>query len=185
LRSNNEAVLLIVLGLVFGLSIVSNLLGFSMAIGAFLMGVIIADTKSIDKIVEIVSPIKDMFAAIFFVSMGAFIDITQFVSFLFPALLVTVLMIVGKMLGCGLGTRIFGYDISTSLKVGLGMGQIGEFAFIVMKAGLDANLISSVQFSIVGVSAGITTFLTPYLIHYSYSSRMRNIIRILSRKSKK
>jgi CPA2 family monovalent cation:H+ antiporter-2 len=185
LRSNNEVVLLIVLGLVFGLSIVSNLLGFSMAIGAFLMGVIIADTKSIDKIVEIVSPIKDMFAAIFFVSMGAFIDITQFVSFLFPALLVTVLMVVGKMLGCGLGTRIFGYDISTSLKVGLGMGQIGEFAFIVMKAGLDANLISSVQFSIVGVSAGITTFLTPYLIHYSYSSRMSNIIRIISRKSKK
>jgi monovalent cation:H+ antiporter-2, CPA2 family len=184
-KSNNEVLLLIVLGLVFGLSIVSTLLGFSMAIGAFLMGVIIADTRSIDKIVEIVSPIKDMFAAIFFVSMGAFIDVTQIGSFIVPALLITVLMIMGKMVGCGLGTRIFGYDISTSLKVGLGMGQIGEFAFIVMKAGLDAGTVDSYLFSIIGISAGITTFLTPYLIRYSYSERMSKIAVFLSGKKKK
>lgn len=180
-RSNNEVLLLIVLGLVFGLSIVSTLLGFSMAIGAFLMGVIVADSRSIDKIVEIVSPIKDMFAAIFFVSMGAFIDITQISSFIYPALLITVLMIMGKMLGCGLGTKVFGYDISTSLRVGLGMGQIGEFAFIVMKAGLDTGAVDSYLFSIIGISAGITTFLTPYLIRYSYSNRMNKFVNLLSR----
>jgi monovalent cation:H+ antiporter-2, CPA2 family len=180
-RSNNEVLLLIVLGLVFGLSIVSTLIGFSMAIGAFLMGVIVADSRSIEKIVEIVSPIKDMFAAIFFVSMGAFIDVTQIGSFLFPALLITVLMILGKMLGCGLGTKVFGYDISTSLRVGLGMGQIGEFAFIVMKAGLDTGVVDSYLFSIIGISAGITTFLTPYLIRYSYSNRMNKFVNLLSR----
>ena len=184
-KGNKEVVLLIVLGMVFGLSIVFNLLGFSMAIGAFLMGVIIAETKYIETIVSIVSPVKDMFAAIFFVSMGALIDVTQFGSFLFPALLVTILMISGKMLGCGLGTRVFRYDISTSLKVGFGMSQIGEFAFIVMKAGMDANLIDSYLFSIVGVSAGITTFLTPYLIRYSYSNQMNKIVSLLSRRNKK
>jgi CPA2 family monovalent cation:H+ antiporter-2 len=181
-KGNNEVVLLIVLGLVFGLSIIANLLGFSMAIGAFLMGVIVADAKSIDKITVLISPIKDMFAAIFFVSMGAFIDVTQIGSFLFPALLVTALMIMGKMVGCGFGTRIFGYDLPTSVKVGFGMSQIGEFAFIVMKAGLDANLITTYLFSIVGVSAAITTFLTPYLIRLSYSRQVSLLLRRLSRK---
>jgi monovalent cation:H+ antiporter-2, CPA2 family len=175
-RGNREVLLLIVLGLVFGLSIMADRIGFSVAIGAFLMGVIIADAGSANKIEFLISPIKDMFAAIFFVSMGAFIDITQFGSFIFPALLVTVLMIVGKTFGCGAGTKIFGYDTSTSLKVGLGMGQIGEFAFIVMKAGLDAGLINTYLYSIVGVSAGITTFLTPYLIHFGYSGNLSKII---------
>ena len=165
---NNEVLILIVLGLCFGLSIVANLLGFSMAIGAFLMGVVVASAKSAGRIESLISPVKDMFAAMFFVSMGALIDITGFRIFLLPALLVTVLMIFGKMLGCGFGTRLFGYDRSTSFKVGFGMGQIGEFAFIVMKAGQDLNVISPFLFPIVGVAAAITTFLTPYLIKLSY-----------------
>ncbi|MDP2917473.1 MAG: cation:proton antiporter, partial [Dehalococcoidia bacterium] len=70
--------------------------------------------------------------------------------------------------GCGFGTKVFGYDTSTSFKVGLGMSQIGEFAFIVIKAGQDVNIISSFLFPIVGVAAAITTFLTPYLIKLSY-----------------
>jgi monovalent cation:H+ antiporter-2, CPA2 family len=165
---NNEVLLLVLLGLVFGLSIGAEFLGFSVAIGAFLMGVIVASSKCVDCVTALISPVKDMFAAIFFVSMGALIDITQFRVFIFPALLITALMIFGKMVGCGLGTKIFKYDNSTALKVGLGMSQIGEFAFIVMKAGQDANLISSFLFPIVGVAAGITTFMTPYLIKLSY-----------------
>ncbi len=165
---NNEVLLLIVLGLAFGLSIVAYSLGFSMAIGAFIMGVIVASVNPVEKITDLISPIKDMFAAIFFVSMGALIDVTQFRVFLVPALLVTALMIVGKIIGCGVGTKAFGYNIPTSVKVGLGMSQIGEFAFIVMKAGQDANLISPSLFPTVGVAAAITTFLTPYLIKFSY-----------------
>jgi monovalent cation:H+ antiporter-2, CPA2 family len=165
---NREVLLLIVLGLAFGLSIAGNLLGFSMAIGAFLMGVIVASSKSVDEVSSLISPIKDMFSAIFFVSIGALINVTQFQTFIFPALLITVLMIFGKMVGCGVGTRLFGYDNSTAIKVGLGMSQIGEFAFIVMKAGQDLNLISPFLFSTVGVSVAITTFLTPYLIKLSY-----------------
>lgn len=165
---NNEVLLLIVLGMAFGLSIVAHLLGFSMAIGAFLMGVIVASVQSVEKIMALISPVKDMFAAIFFVSVGALIDITQFRYFMIPALLITGLMIAGKMIGCGVGTKIFGYDTSTSVKVGLGMSQIGEFAFIVMKAGQDANLISPFLYPTVAVAAAITTFFTPYMIKLSY-----------------
>ncbi len=165
---NNEVLLLIILGLVFGLSIAGSRLGFSVAIGAFLMGVIVAGAREAGQVNRLISPVKDMFAAIFFVSVGALIDVTQFPVFWFPALLITLLMLVGKMVGCGVGTKVFGYDNSTSLKVGLGMSQIGEFAFIVMKAGQDLNLVSPFLFSIVGVAAGITTFLTPYLIGLSY-----------------
>jgi CPA2 family monovalent cation:H+ antiporter-2 len=166
---NNELIILIVLGLCFGLSIIAHLLGFSMAIGAFLMGVIVADSRSVEKVESLVSPIRNMFAAMFFVSMGALIDISQFRVFLLPALLITGLMIFGKMIGCGFGTRVFGYDKSTSFKVGLGMSQIGEFAFIVMKAGQDTGLTSGFLFPIVGVAAAITAFLTPYLIRLSYA----------------
>lgn len=165
---NNEVLLLIVLGLTFGLSIAGSFLGFSMAIGAFLMGVVVASAKSAEQVNSLISPVKDMFAAIFFVSMGALIDITQFRLFLLPALLITALMLSGKMIGCGIGTKLFGYDTSTAIKVGLGMSQIGEFAFIVMKSGQDLNLISNFLFAIVGVAAIITTFLTPYLIRLSY-----------------
>jgi monovalent cation:H+ antiporter-2, CPA2 family len=180
---NNELIILVVLGLCFGLSMVANLMGFSMAIGAFLMGVIIASATSIDKVESLVSPVKDMFAAMFFVSMGALIDISQFRIFLLPALLITALMVFGKMFGCGLGTKIFGKDINTSFKVGLGMSQIGEFAFIVIKAGQDANLISSYLFPIVGVAAAITTFLTPYLIKLSYRVDLTKYINLFKRRS--
>ncbi len=168
MSGHNEVLLLIVLGMAFGLSFVADLFGFSMAIGAFLMGVIVAGSKPVDSIIGIIAPVKDMFAAIFFVSIGALIDVTQFREFLLPALLITALMVAGKMIGCGFGTRVCGFNLPTSVKVGLGMSQIGEFAFIVMKAGQDANLISPFLFATVGVAAGITTFLTPYLIKFSY-----------------
>jgi CPA2 family monovalent cation:H+ antiporter-2 len=165
---HNEVLILVALGLCFTLSIVGNLLGLSLAIGAFLMGVFIASAKSAEKVASLTSSIKTMFAAIFFVSMGAFINITQFRVFLLPALLVTLMMVVGKIVGVGLGTRIFGYDRSISLRVGLGMGQIGEFAFIVINAGQALNVISPILFPTIAVSVAITAFLTPYMIKLSY-----------------
>jgi len=165
---HDEVLLLTALGLCFALSIIGNALGLSMAIGAFLMGVFIAGAKTSARIATLISSIKDMFAAIFFVSMGAFIDVTQFQTFLIPALLVTAIMIAGKVIGCGLGTRLFGYDTSTSIKVGLGMGQIGEFAFIVAKAGQDLNVTSASLFSTIGVAVAITAFVSPYMIRLSY-----------------
>jgi CPA2 family monovalent cation:H+ antiporter-2 len=167
-KGYDEVLVLVALGFCFGLSVLTNLMGLSIAIGAFLMGVIIAGAKSAGRVGFLTSRIKDMFGAMFFVSMGAFIDITQFREFLIPALIVTVIMILVKVVGCGLGTRIFGYNLSTSVKVGLGMGQIGEFAFIVAKTGQDLHVISSFLFPTIGVAVAITTFLTPYMINLSY-----------------
>lgn len=165
---HNEVLILVALGLCFGLSVVANMLGISMAIGAFLMGVLVASAKSADRVASLSSPIKDMFGAMFFVSMGALIDISQFRVFLIPALVITAIMMVGKMIGCGLGTKVFGYDIPTSWKVGLGMGQIGEFAFIVAKVGQDLNVIGTTVFPTIAIAAAITAFLTPYMIKLSY-----------------
>ncbi len=170
---NNEVLLLVALGLCFGLSILSNLVGLSVAIGAFLMGIFIANSRSAGRVASLTFHIKDMFAAIFFVSMGAYIDVTQFKVFLLPALMITVMMVIVKVVGCGLGTKIFRYDTATALKVGLGMGQIGEFAFIVMKVAQDLNLISPHLFSVVGTAVAITAFTTPYLIRLSYKLAVR------------
>jgi CPA2 family monovalent cation:H+ antiporter-2 len=171
--NNNEVLLLVILGLVFGLSIAADRLGFSMAIGAFLMGVIIASSDCVDCVNTLVGSVRDMFAAIFFVSVGALIDITQVADFIVPSILITVLMVFGKVVGVGGGTKLFGYSNSIAIKVGLGMSQIGEFAFIVMIAGRNLGVISPFLFSVVGVAAGITTFLTPYLIKLSYRIKMK------------
>jgi monovalent cation:H+ antiporter-2, CPA2 family len=165
---NNEFIILVVLGFCFGFSVITNLMGFSLAMGAFLAGIACASAKSVEKIESVISPLKDMFAAIFFVSVGALIDIGQFQNYWLPALLITALMIGGKLIGCGLGTRVCGYDSTTSFRVGLGMCQIGEFAFIVMKAGQSLNVISPFLFPVVGAAAAVTTFLTPYFIKLSY-----------------
>lgn len=177
---HDEVLVLVALGICFALSVIGNSLGLSLAIGAFLAGVFIASAKSSARVATLTSSIKDMFAAIFFVSMGALIDVTQFQTFLVPALIVTAAMVAGKVAGCGIGTKLFGYDTSTSLKVGLGMGQIGEFAFIAAKVGQDLNVISPFLFPTVGVAAAITAFLSPYMIRFSYRidlSRVPNGLR--------
>ncbi|MBI3022196.1 MAG: cation:proton antiporter [Thaumarchaeota archaeon] len=166
-----EVLILSAVGLCFGLAIVGNRLGFSVAIGAFLMGVLVANARAVEKVAHLTSPLRDMFGAIFFVSVGALIDLSQFRVFLLPALIITLAMLAGKVIGCSLGTRIMGYDASTSLKVGLGMAQIGEFAFIVVRSGQAANAVSSFLYPTIGVAVAITAFLTPYMIKLSYKIR--------------
>ncbi len=165
---HDEVLVLVALGFALGLSILANFIGLSLAIGAFLMGVLIANSRSAGRIVYLSHRIKELFGALFFVSIGAHIDVTLFGEFLVPAIVVIVVMLVGKVLGCGFGTKLMGYDMSTSLKVGLGMGQIGEFALIVAKAGQDLGAVSPFLFPTVGVAVAVTAFLTPYLIKASY-----------------
>ncbi|XUW99859.1 MAG: cation:proton antiporter [Dehalogenimonas sp.] len=165
---HDEVIVLTALGFCFALSVIANFLDLSMAIGAFLMGVIIASARSAHRISFLTLRIKEMFGAMFFVSIGALIDITQFTAFFLPGLLVIATMLLGKVVGCGLGTRLMGYDLSTSLKVGLGMGQVGEFALIVAKSGQDLGVTSPFLFPIIGMAVGVTAFMTPYLIRFSY-----------------
>jgi len=165
---HDEVLVLVALGFALGLSILAHFIGLSMAIGAFLMGVLIANSKSAGRIVYLSHRIKELFGALFFVSIGMHIDITLFGEFIIPTIVVIVIMLFGKVIGCSAGTRLMGYDLSTSLKVGFGMGQIGEFALIVAKVGQDLGVVSSFLFPTVGVAVAVTAFLTPYLIKASY-----------------
>src|SRR3989304_4149692 len=163
-KSERELVITTALGLCFGLSAIANLLGFSAATGAFLAGVLIGGAKSSVYVVESTGPLKELFAALFFVSIGALIDIGQISLFIVPAAIITLVTIGAKVAGVGLGVKIFGYDNTTALRSGLGMAQIGEFSFVIVKVGGDMNVISPFLFPLVGVVVIVTSFLTPYLV---------------------
>lgn len=158
------------LGICFLFAILSSQIGFSAAIGAFLIGVVVARAKCREEINREIQPFQLLFGAIFFVSMGALMDITQIAAYWLPALIVTLAVILTKLVSCGLGVRLFGYGKKTALRVGLGMGQIGEFAFIVVIAGQDLGVVSDFLLSIVGVAIMVTAFLTPYMIKFSYTA---------------
>ncbi len=165
---NRELLYILLLGLCFGFSMIANLLGFSEAIGAFLIGVVVARSHAREEIRNDIIPLQIIFGAIFFVSMGALMDITKIWIYWLPALIITLAVIGTKLVCCSLGMRIYGYSTTTSLRVGLGMAQIGEFAFIVVKVGQDLGVLSDFLLPIIGVSAIITSFITPYLIKYSF-----------------
>jgi CPA2 family monovalent cation:H+ antiporter-2 len=167
---NNELLYILMIGLCFLFAIMSTQIGFSAAIGAFIIGVVIARSKLREEINREIGPFKVVFGAIFFVSMGALMDVTQMSAYWFPAVVITIAVIFTKLASCGFGTRFFGYDRRTSLQVGLGMGQIGEFAFIVAKSGQDLGVTSDFLLPIIGVATIITAFLTPYLINFSFKN---------------
>ena len=165
---NNELLYILMIGLCFLFAIMSTQIGFSAAIGAFIIGIVIARSKLREEINREIGPFKVVFGAIFFVSMGALMDVTQMSMYWFPAVVITIAVIFTKLASCGFGTRFFGYSRRTSLQVGLGMGQIGEFAFIVAKSGQDLGVTSDFLLPIIGVATIITAFLTPYLINFSF-----------------
>jgi CPA2 family monovalent cation:H+ antiporter-2 len=165
---SKELLYVALLGICFLFAILSSEIGFSAAIGAFLIGVVVARAKCREEINHQIQPFQLVFGAIFFVSMGALMDVTQITEFWFPALMITLAVVLTKLLSCGLGTRLFGYSKETALQVGLGMGQIGEFAFIVVKAGQDLGVVSDFLLPIVGVAVMVTAFSTPYMINFSF-----------------
>lgn len=167
---SKELLYVALLGICFMFAILSSQIGFSAAIGAFIIGVVVARARCREEINRQIGPFQLVFGAIFFVSMGALMDITKITTYWLPALIVTLAVIGTKLASCGVGTRFFGYDKTTSLRVGLGMAQIGEFAFIVVKAGQDLGVLSDFLLPIVGVATMITAFITPYLIKFSFKA---------------
>jgi monovalent cation:H+ antiporter-2, CPA2 family len=168
---NKEFLPILLLGLCFVFAILATQIGFSAAIGAFVIGVIVARSYHREEINKQIGPFKIVFGAIFFVSMGALMDVTQIANYWIPAVIITAAVVATKLLSCGLGTRMFGYTEKTSLRVGLGMAQIGEFAFIVGKAGQDLGVTSDFLLPVLGVATVITAFVTPYLIKFSFRSK--------------
>ncbi len=164
---SDEMLLVTVVGLCFGISIVTVKLGYSVALGAFLIGAIIAEARQIYKIETLMHPVRDLFSAVFFVSIGMLIDPVLLSKYVVPILAITVVVVLGKVLSCSLGCFVAGNDMRTSLRVGMGLAQIGEFSFIIAALGLSLNVTSDFIYPIAVAVSSLTTLLTPYLIKSS------------------
>ncbi|MCE9591265.1 MAG: cation:proton antiporter [Planctomycetes bacterium] len=164
---NNEVLVITALGLCFGVSLLAAKLGYSVALGAFLIGAIIAETRERGKIEQLIEPVRDVFSAIFFVAVGMLIDPMLLVEYAVPILVITVVVIVGKIIACSAGPFLTGHDTRTSLRVGMGVSQIGEFSFIIAQLGLTLNVTGKFLYPIAVMVSAITTLTTPYLIRSS------------------
>lgn len=161
---SNEMLLITVLGLCFGFCLLVVKLEYSMVLGAFLIGAIMAESRQLLKIERLIEPVRDMFSAIFFVAIGLMIDPQILLQYAWPIAVITVAVVLGKMLSCGLGAFIAGNDGRTSLRVGMGLSQIGEFSFIIAALGMTLQVTSDFLCPVAVAVSAITTLLTPYLI---------------------
>jgi CPA2 family monovalent cation:H+ antiporter-2 len=161
---SNELLLVAALGLCFGVALVASLLGYSVALGAFLIGAVIAEARQLHKIEELTAPVRDMFSAIFFVTIGMLIDPHMLVEYVWPIVVLSLLVVVGKVATCSFGVFIGGKDLRTSLCVGMGLAQIGEFSFIIAALGQKLDVTSDFLYPIAVAVSVITTLITPYLI---------------------
>lgn len=161
---SNEMMIITVLGLCFGVSLLAAKLGYSVALGAFVIGAVIAEAREIHRVEALLEPVRDMFSAIFFVAIGLLIDPKMLITHWQPILVITIAVIVGKVLTCSFGAFIGGNDTRTSLRVGMGLSQIGEFSFIIASLGVTLKVTSGFLYPIAVAVSAITTLLTPYLI---------------------
>ncbi|HTE28000.1 cation:proton antiporter domain-containing protein [Flavitalea sp.] len=164
---DDENLLILSLGLCLGMVVLATVVGFSAELGAFVMGSIIAETTSAEKVEHLIKPVKDLFGAIFFVSVGMMIDPKAMVEYAWPILWVTLLTLFGKLISTTIGAVLSGQPLKQAIQVGMSMAQIGEFAFIVATLGLSLGVISPFLFPIAVGASAVTTFTTPYLIKYS------------------
>ncbi len=164
---DEETLLIISVGLCFLLVVLAVRAGLSAELGAFVMGTILAETTFAERIEHITKPTKDLFGAVFFVSIGMMINPAELYNYKWQILIITIVVIVGKLISTTLGAVLSGQPLRQSVQVGMSMAQIGEFAFIVAALGLSLNVTSDFLFPVaVGVSA-ITTFTTPLMIRTS------------------
>jgi CPA2 family monovalent cation:H+ antiporter-2 len=161
---HREILLLSVLGLCFGYALLSNLIGLSVGIGAFLAGVLVAESRSSEVSKILASPIKDMFVAIFFVSVGALMDISQIQNYIFIALAFIAISIIVKFGGVFLGGFIFKQGKKLIFRSSLTLTPRGEFSIVIVKVGVDMGVVSSFLFPLIGIISIVTAFITPFMI---------------------
>lgn len=161
---SDEIMVVTALALCYGSAMLAHKLGFSVALGAFAMGAIIAESRHGAKIEELSAPIRDLFSAVFFVSIGMLIDFEVLAQYALPIVVITFAVIGGKVLACSLGTLAAGNSVRKSLLVGFSLAQIGEFSFIIAQVGATHDATSNFLYPIAVAVSAITTFTTPYLI---------------------
>lgn len=161
---NEETLLIVSLGLCLGMVIIATKAGFSSALGAFVMGSILAETIEAERIERLIKPVKDLFGAIFFVSVGMLIDPLLLWQYKLPIFLLTVVVVIGQICFASFGVLLSGQPIKIAIQAGFSLAQIGEFAFIIAGLGQSLRVTDSFLYPIVVAVSVITTFLTPYMI---------------------
>ena len=164
---NEETLLVVSIGLCCLMAVLSTQVGFSSAFGAFVMGSILAETVEAEKIIKLVEPVKNLFGAVFFVSVGMLVDPEILVEYSIPIVVIVVTILLGQSIFGSFGYLISGQTLKTAMKCGFSMAQIGEFAFIIASLGLSLGVISNYLYPVVVTVSVITTFLTPYMIRAS------------------
>ena len=161
---NNEVLLIVALGLCCAMAVFSTKVGFSSAFGAFIMGSILAETIEAERIEKLVEPVKNLFGAVFFVSVGMLVDPKILVEYAIPILCLVLTIIVGQSLFGTISFMLGGQSLKSAMRCGFSMAQIGEFSFIIASLGLSLGVIGDFLYPVVVAVSVITTFLTPYMI---------------------
>ncbi|MBQ9648837.1 MAG: cation:proton antiporter [Prevotella sp.] len=161
---NNEVLLVVSLGLCCAMAVFSTKVGFSSAFGAFIMGSILAETVEAERIEKLVEPVKNLFGAIFFVSVGMLVDPVILSDYALPILLLVLTILVGQAVFGTFSFMLGGESLKSAMRCGFSMAQIGEFSFIIASLGLSLGVISDFLYPVVVAVSVITTFLTPYMI---------------------
>jgi monovalent cation:H+ antiporter-2, CPA2 family len=164
---SDEMLLISVLGFCFGFCLLVVKLDYSIALGAFLIGAIMAESRHLHRIEHLVAPLRDAFSAIFFVTIGLMLNPLVLVDYAWPIAVISVAVIFGKLVSCGLGTFLAGRDGRTAMRVGMTVSQIGEFSFIIASLGLTLKVTSGFLYPIAVAVSAITTLTTPYLIRFA------------------
>lgn len=160
----SETLVIVSLGLCCLMAVVSTKAGFSSAFGAFVMGSILAETIEAEKIEKVITSVKDLFGAIFFVSVGMLVDPAVIINYALPIVILVLTIILGQAIFGTIGYFLSGQTLHTALRCGFSMAQIGEFAFIIASLGMSMHVIADFLYPVVVAVSVITTFLTPYMI---------------------
>ena len=161
---NAEVLLIVSLGLCCAMAVFSTKVGFSSAFGAFIMGSILAETIEAERIEKLVEPVKNLFGAIFFVSVGMLVDPKILVEYAIPILSLVLTILIGQSVFGSFAFMLGGESLKSAMRCGFSMAQIGEFSFIIASLGLSLGVISNFLYPVVVAVSVITTFLTPYMI---------------------
>ena len=161
---NGETLLIVSLGLCCLMAVVSTKAGFSSAFGAFVMGSILAETVEAEKIIKLVEPVKNLFGAIFFVSVGMMVAPKVLIDYAFPILMLVIAIIMGQGIFGTLAFLVSGQSLKSAMRCGFSMAQIGEFSFIIAKLGDSLKVVGPFLYPVVVAVSVITTFLTPYMM---------------------
>ncbi|MGN1256475.1 MAG: cation:proton antiporter [Bacteroidaceae bacterium] len=164
---NSETLVVVCVGLCFLMVVISAGVGYSAAFGAFMMGSILSETVEAERIEHTISPLKDLFGAVFFVSVGMLVDPAVLVQYWFPILAISLAVTMGQMIFGSLSFFITGHSLHNSIQSGFSLVQIGEFAFIIAALGQTLHVTSSFLYPVVVAVSILTTFLTPYIIRLS------------------